>query len=91
MKQIYKIVNNGITVEIDGIIYKINKENNIEISNLSNKQINKISIPDTIQIYNFEFNVSIISNTAISGCTQLTSITIPLSIIKLCHNTLKRL
>ena len=70
--------------EVDGIYYNVNKMNlTCEVTWGMNPYKGNIIIPATVMIDNNTFSVIAISTDAFSGCTELTSITIPNSVINI--------
>ena len=65
-------------VEIDGIYYNLNAENNTaEVTSNPNKYSGSVVIPSKVTYQNNTYDVTRIAMSAFSGCSDLTSITIP--------------
>ena len=68
-------------VEINGIYYNLNSEKNqAEVTTNPNKYTGDVKIPEKVPYNDSEYNVTSIGNQAFSGCSGLTSVTIPISV-----------
>ena len=69
-------------VEIDGIYYNLDDEaKTAEVTNNPNYYQGDITIPETVEYGETTYSVTSIRDYAFSGCTALTSITIPDGVI----------
>ena len=68
-------------VEIDGIYYNlVTKAKQAEVTSNPNKYTGSIKIPETVNYNDVTYNVTSIGWGAFSGCSDLTSISIPSSV-----------
>ena len=69
------------TVEIDGIYYElVSKAKQAEVASNPNKYTGSVVIPASVSYNGAEYSVTSIGGSAFSGCSGLTSITIPKSV-----------
>ncbi len=73
------VIGNGNTVTIDNLKYKINNDYTAQIVGRTDTLGNLI-IPEPVWYEGYTFTVTSIVNNAFSGCTSLTSVTIPNSV-----------
>ena len=73
------IIGNGNTVTIDNLKYKINNDYTAQIVGRTDTLGNLI-IPEPVWYEGYTFTVTSIVNNAFSGCSSLTSVTIPNSV-----------
>ena len=75
------IVASAESVEIDGIFYNlVVKANVAEVTSNSNNYMGIVSIPETVTYNYVKYDVTSIGYGAFTGCSYLTSITIPNSV-----------
>ena len=73
------VIGNGNTVTIDNLKYKINNDYTAQIVGRTDTLGNLI-IPEPVWYEGYTFTVTSIVNNAFSGCSSLTSVTIPNSV-----------
>ena len=76
---IFSISASAYIVEVDGIYYDIS-ETTVEVTSGDNKYSGDIVIPESITFENSKYSVTSIGYCAFSGCSGLTSVTIPNSV-----------
>ena len=76
---IFSISASAYIVEVDGIYYDIS-ETTVEVTSGDNKYSGDIVIPESITFENSKYSVTSIGYDAFSGCSCLTSVTIPNSV-----------
>ena len=68
-------------VEVDGIYYDLISKGNVAIVTSGDKKYSgDINIPSSIKVNDLEYPVKVIKESAFSGCSGLTSVTIPNSV-----------
>ena len=68
-------------VVVDGIYYNlVEQEKTAEVTSSYIRYTGKVTIPKTITVDEEVYNVTSIGNRAFSGCSSLTSVTIPNSV-----------
>ena len=83
------VIGNGNTVTIDNLKYKINNDYTAQIVGRTDTLGNLI-IPEPVWYEGYTFTVTSIVNNAFSGCTSLTSVTIPNSIESIGDNAFQK-
>ena len=76
---------NSNTIFIDSVKYRLNDDYTAEVTDYSGTPGN-ITIPESVTYEGFTFKVTSIGSSAFSGCTSLTSITIPDSVTTIGNN-----
>ena len=79
------VIGNGNTVTIDNLKYKINNDYTAQIVGRTDTLGNLI-IPEPVWYEGHTFTVTSIVNNAFSGCSSLTSVTIPNSVVSIGDN-----
>ena len=81
-------------VKIDGICYNLNSEDKTAVVTdggyLGEKYSGEVVIPSSITVEGLEYLVKSIGNQAFSGCTGLTSVTIPNSVTSIGYYAFSR-
>ena len=70
-------------VEIDGIYYLVQSANTVAVASNPSKYAGEVVIPATVTYNDLEYNVTSIGGSAFSECTDLTSISIPTSVMSI--------
>ena len=83
------VIGNGNTVTIDNLKYKINNDYTAQIVGRTDTLGNLI-IPEPVWYEGYTFTVTSIVNNAFSGCTSLTSVTIPNSVESIGDNAFQK-
>ena len=76
---------NSNTIYIDSVKYRLNDDYTAEVTDYSGTSEN-ITIPESVTYEGLTFKVTSIGSSAFSGCTSLTSITIPDSVTTIDNN-----
>ncbi|MDE7166502.1 MAG: leucine-rich repeat domain-containing protein [Bacteroidaceae bacterium] len=78
--------------EVDGIYYQIEsrKEHTVAVTNSTNEYVGSIVIPESVTCNSVTYSVTTIMNSAFSGCSGLTSITIPNSVTTISEGAFAR-
>ena len=79
------IIGNGNTVTIDNLKYQLNNDQTASLVGYTASPENLV-IPENISYEGYTLNVTSIGEFAFSGCTSLTSITIPYSVTTIDNN-----
>ena len=58
------------------IKYKVTGKNTVTVNKYAKKTITKVSIPATVKINGYTFKVTAIADSAFSGCSKLTKVTV---------------
>lgn len=69
--------------EIDGIGYNIISRREVEAMRYANKDVEEVSIPESISYEDRYFNVTSIGDELFSNCSNLRSVTLPMSIMSI--------
>ena len=70
------IIGNGNTVTVDSVIYRLNDDYTAQVISYSGTPGN-ITISECVSYESYTFKVTSIGSSAFSGCTSLTSVTVP--------------
>ena len=84
------IAANAYDFEVDGICYNITSEDNLTVEvtkNSDNRYSGEVIIPSVVAYNGKSYSVTSIGGSAFSGCTGLTSITIPDGVTEIGQNT----
>ena len=73
----------GCIFETDGIRYKIGKNNTVSVVSREAKYFGDVILPGSVEFNGKTYIVTAISDNAFNGCSGLTSVTIPNSVISI--------
>ena len=82
----------GTVKTVGQIKYKVTGKNTVTVNKYAKKNITKASIPATVKINGYTFKVTAIADSAFSGCSKLTKVTVGSNVKAignkyLCHRT----
>ena len=66
----------GTVKTVGQIKYKVTGKNTVTVNKYAKKTITKVSIPATVKINGYTFKVTAIADSAFSGCSKLTKVTV---------------
>ena len=75
----------GTVKTVGQIKYKVTGKNTVTVNKYAKKNITKASIPATVKINGYTFKVTAIADSAFSGCSKLTKVTVGSNAVSYTH------